>query len=234
MSLTRTLPEPSSRALDLGAAVAEFVRTRAIPAEADYFDHVEQAESPWCVVPVMDELKAEARAAGLWNLWCPGDEYGAGLTNLEYASMAESMGRSLIGSEPFNCSAPDTGNMEVLLRYGSEAQKARWLTPLLEGEIRSAFCMTEPDVASSDATNIRCAIEDRGDHWCINGKKWWSSGAMDPRCAIFIVMGKTDESAARHQQQSMVLVTRDTHGVTVVSPIKVFWDEDAPHGHAEV
>ncbi|MFK7885346.1 MAG: acyl-CoA dehydrogenase family protein [Gammaproteobacteria bacterium] len=228
------LPQPGTRAQALTAAVASFIDERIIPAEADYFDYVENAATPWCVVPVMDELKSAARAAGLWNLWCPDEDYGAGLSNLEYAHIAERMGRSLIGSEPFNCSAPDTGNMEVLIRYGSADHQARWLRPLLEGEIRSAFCMTEPAVASSDATNIECAIERDGDHFVVSGHKWWSSGAMDPRCEMFIVMGKTDPSAARHQQQSMILVPRDTEGVTVVRPMRVFGDADAPHGHAEV
>ncbi len=228
------LPAPGQRAQQLNDAVAEFVEARIIPAEPDYFDYVERAPNPWCVVPVMGELKALARAAKLWNLWCPEPEHGAGLSNLEYAHMAERMGRSLIGSEPFNCSAPDTGNMEVLIRYGSEAQKARWLRPLLDGEIRSAFCMTEPAVASSDATNIECAIERADDGYRVSGRKWWSSGAMDPRCEIFIVMGKTDPDAARHAQQSMILVPRATDGVTVVRPMRVFGDADAPHGHAEV
>ena len=195
----------------------------------------------WQVVPVLETLKAKAKAAGLWNLFLPlesvpagGPYSGAGLTNLEYAVCAEQMGRVGFGSEVFNCSAPDTGNMEVLVRYGSEEHKARWLQPLLAGEIRSAFLMTEPEVASSDATNIQTSIRRDGDHYVINGRKWWSSGVGDPRCKIAIVMGKTDPEAARHAQQSMILVPRDTPGVTVMRPLTVFGYDDAPHGHMEI
>ena len=199
----------------------------------------------WQVVPIVEELKAKAKAAGLWNLFLPKDSLpedspyrGAGLTNLEYAVCAEEMGRVKFASEVFNCSAPDTGNMEVLARYASDANKAQWLQPLLAGEIRSAFLMTEPDVASSDATNIETSIERRtdkeGDHYVINGRKWWSSGVGDPRCKLAIVMGKTDPSAPKHSQQSQILVPLDAPGIEVVRMLSVFGFDDAPHGHAEV
>jgi acyl-CoA dehydrogenase len=182
----------------------------------------------------MDELKRTARSKGLWNLFLPDSELGAGLSNLEYAPLAEIMGRSPIGPEAFNCAAPDTGNMEVLERYGSQRQKDEWLRPLLDGEIRSAFAMTEPEVASSDATNICSTIVRDDDHYLINGRKWWTSGAMDPRCRILIFMGKTNPDAARHNQQSMVLVPMDTPGVEIVRPLTVYGYDDAPHGHAEM
>ena len=194
----------------------------------------------WQVIPIVEELKARAKAEGLWNLFLPpaahdeGEHRGAGLTNLEYAPLAELMGRVLWASEVFNCSAPDTGNMEVLHRYGSPEQKARWLKPLMAGEIRSAFLMTEPEVASSDATNIRTSIRREGDEYVINGRKWWSSGVGDPRCALLIVMGKSDPDAPRHAQQSQILVPRDTPGVRVERMLPVFGYDDAPHGHAEV
>ncbi|MCF4128304.1 acyl-CoA dehydrogenase family protein [Methylobacterium sp. SyP6R] len=195
----------------------------------------------WQPVPVIERLKPKAREAGLWNLFLPpspqhddGEFRGAGLTNLDYALCAEEMGRISWASEVFNCSAPDTGNMEVLHRYGTKAQKERWLTPLMAGEIRSAFLMTEPDVASSDATNIETKIRRDGDHYVISGRKWWSSGVGDPRCAVAIVMGKTDTSAPLHQQQSQILVPLDTPGIEVVRMLPVFGYDDAPHGHAEV
>ncbi len=203
------------------------------PAERHYREHTETAEDRWSIPPIMEELKVKARDAGLWNLWRPRN-LGGRLTNLEYAPLAEIMGRSLIGPEVFNCSAPDTGNMEVLLKYGTDAQKAQWLEPLFDGEIRSAFCMTEPDVASSDATNVRCSIVRDGADYVINGRKWWSTGAPDPRCKIYVVMGKTDPEAARHTQQSMILVPADTPGVRMVRPLHVFGGDDAPHGHAEI
>src|SRR5207237_5725523 len=183
--------------------------------------------------PIMNELKALARSQGLWNLFLPG-EHGAGLSNLEYAPLAESMGRVLWASEIFNCSAPDTGNMEVLARYGTPAQQERWLKPLLEGKIRSCFSMTEKDVASSDATNIEAEIVRDGDHYVINGRKWWTSGAGDPRCEILIFMGKTDPGATLHSQQSMILVPIKTPGITVKRQLSVFGYDDAPHGHSEI
>jgi acyl-CoA dehydrogenase len=184
--------------------------------------------------PLLDDLQEHARAQGLWNLFLSDAEHGAGLSNLEYAPLCEIMGRSLIAPEIFNCSAPDTGNMELLHRYGSAEQKKQWLVPLLEGKIRSAFAMTEPDVASSDATNIRLRIERDGDHYVLNGKKWWITGAPYARCKVFIVMGKTNPDAPRHEQQSQILVPRDTPGVTLVRPLTVFGYDDAPHGHAEL
>ncbi|MEL6367164.1 MAG: acyl-CoA dehydrogenase [Pseudomonadota bacterium] len=211
-----------------------FMDEHIYPNEATYHDYIENAENRWTIPPIMEQLKAEAKNAGLWNLFLPESDRGAGLTNLEYAPLCEIMGRSPIAPEVFNCAAPDTGNMEVLERYGTEAHKAQWLEPLLAGEIRSAFAMTEPEVASSDATNIACEIVRDGTEYVINGRKWWTSGAMDPRCKILIVMGKTDPSAERHVQQSMILVPMDTPGVNVLRPLGVFGYDDAPHGHAEV
>jgi len=208
------------------------------PNERRYLEEVEanrRAGNPWQATKVIEELKPKARAAGLWNLFLPRSERAPeGLSNLEYAPLCEIMGRVFWAPEVFNCSAPDTGNMETLERYASEALKDRWLEPLLRGEIRSAFLMTEPAVASSDATNIECRIERDGDDYVINGRKWWSSGAGDPRCAVYIVMGKTNPEAGRHEQQSMIVVPADTPGITVIRPLSVFGYDDAPHGHMEV
>ena len=204
------------------------------PNEATFHRQVAEGDR-WQPTAIVEELKAKAREAGLWNLFLPASEYGAGLTNLEYAPLCEIMGRSIpIGPEVFNCSAPDTGNMEVLVRYGTPEQRKRWLEPLLAGEIRSCFAMTEPDVASSDATNIRSSIVRDGDHYVINGHKWWISGAGDPRCKIAIFMGKTDPTAAVHQQQSMILVPMDSPGIEKRRMLPVFGFDDAPHGHAEL
>ncbi len=224
----------SERAKALHEAVAAFMRDEVLPAEPQYFREV--AEGPrWKVIPVVDGLKQRARAAGLFNLFLPESDRGAGLTNLEYAPLAELMGRTVFAPEVFNCSAPDTGNMEVLERYGTEAQKQRWLEPLLRGEIRSGFAMTEPAVASSDATNIEATIRREGDDYLIRGRKWWTSGAGDPRCKVLIFMGKTDpDHPDRHRQQSMILVPMDTPGVKVERMLPVFGYDDAPHGHAEI
>ena len=210
----------------------EFMNEYIYPNERRFYQELECDR--WSPVRVLEELKPKARAAGLWNLFLPDNEHGAGLTNLEYAPLCEIMGRSMIGPEIFNCSAPDTGNMEVLSRYGTVEQKERWLKPLLEGEIRSCYAMTEPGVASSDATNIEANIVLDGDEYVINGRKWWASGAGDPRCKIAIFMGKTDRSAPRHQQQSMILVPMDTPGVKVERMLTVFGYDHAPHGHGEI
>ena len=217
--------------------VGDFMDRNVYPAEKTYNDQLAEARAkgnPWIVVPVVEELKVKAKSQGLWNLFLNESEHGAGLTNLEYAPLSEMMGRVGFASEVFNCSAPDTGNMEVLERYGSDAHKAKWLKPLLAGEIRSAFIMTEPEVASSDASNIRTRIERKGDHYIVNGRKWWSSGMGDPRCKIMIVMGKTDPDADKYRQQSQILVETDTPGVKIVRMLPVFGYDDAPHGHAEV
>src|ERR1700692_1821142 len=212
-----------------------FMAHEIYPDEEVFERELNEAPSRWQIPPVMEELKNKARAEGLWNLCLPESELAAGLTNLEYAPLCEIMGRSPIAPEVFNCSAPDTGNMETLVRYATPAQQEEWLKPLLAGEIRSSFAMTEPAVASSDATNIEARIERDGNQgYVINARKWWTSGAMDPRCKIFILMGKTDPDAPRHQQQSMILVPRDTPGITIVRPLSVFGYDDAPHGHAEV
>ena len=212
-----------------------FMAREVYPAEKVFERELSEAPSRWQIPPIMEELKKKARAEGLWNLFLPESDMGAGLNNLEYAPLCEIMGRSPIAPEVFNCSAPDTGNMETLVRYATPAQQEMWLKPLLAGEIRSSFAMTEPAVASSDATNIEARIERDGNQgYLINARKWWTSGAMDPRCKIFILMGKTDPNAPRHQQQSMILVPRDTQGVNVVRPLTVFGYDDAPHGHAEV
>jgi acyl-CoA dehydrogenase len=227
--------ELSSKTKELQAQLQSFMEREVYPAEKVFERELNEAPSRWQIPPVMEELKLKARAKGLWNLFLPESELGAGLTNLEYAPLCEIMGRSPIAPEAFNCSAPDTGNMETLVRYATPAQQEQWLKPLLAGEIRSSFAMTEPAVASSDATNIEARIERDGNQgYVINARKWWTSGAMDPRCKIFILMGKSDPNAPRHQQQSMILVPRDTPGVHVVRPLTVFGYDDAPHGHAEV
>ena len=224
----------SERARDLHRRVADFQRDAIEPAEAEYFAHLAQSGQRWTIPTVMEKLKTQARSAGLWNLFLPDSKHGSGLSNLDYAPLAEIMGRSPIAPEVFNCNAPDTGNMEVLAQYGSPAQQERWLKPLLAGEIRSAFAMTEPAVASSDATNIATRIARDGNAYVIDGHKWWTSGACDPRCAVFIVMGVTNPQAEPHRRHAMILVPRDTPGVTVVRPLNVFGFDDAPHGHAEV
>ncbi len=218
---------------ELQAKVAAFMDEHIFPNEAEMHAQIASGNR-WEPPPLMGELKARARAAGLWNLWQP-RSHGGTLTNLEYAPLAELMGRSPFGSEPFNCSAPDTGNMEVLLRYGTPQQQKQWLEPLLDGRIRSAFAMTEPAVASSDATNIEARIERRADHYLVNGRKWWTSGAPDPRCKILVFMGKTDpDNADRHLQQSMILIPLDTPGVRIERILPVFGFDEAPHGHAQV
>lgn len=205
------------------------------PNERLYEQQLNEQPSRWSAVPpIMEELKEKAKQAGLWNLFLPDSEYGAGLTNVEYAPLCEIMGRSIIGPEAFNCGAPDTGNMEVLVRYGTPEQKEKWLKPLLNGDIRSCFSMTEPDVGSSDATNIQCSIVREGDEYVINGRKWWSSGAGDPRCKVAIVMGKSDFTASKYEQQSMILVPLNTPGVKIKRMLPVFGYDHAPHGHAEI
>ena len=233
----------SPKTKELQAKLLQFMDDHIYPAEAAYAAELAANTAVgkrWTPLQTIENLKLKAQAAGLWNLFLPVDTaeasgyHGAGLTNQEYAPLAEIMGRVLWSSEVFNCSAPDTGNMETIARYGDAENKARWLKPLLEGKIRSAFAMTEPDVASSDATNIATRIERQGDEYVINGRKWWTSGAMDPRCSVFITMGKTDPDAPRHSQQSMILVPANTPGVKIVRALNVFGYDDAPHGHAEV
>ena len=218
--------------------VKEFIHEEIIPIEQKFLAH-EAGPDKWTVAPEMEVLKSKAKSAGLWNLFMPLNtdpdmQYGKGLTNLEYAFMAEQMGKCLFGSEPFNCNPPDTGNMEVLIKYGSDEQKAQWLTPLLDGKIRSCFGMTEPDVASSDATNIQASITRDGDDYILNGRKWWTSMGMHPNCKVCIFMGKTDFNAARHKQQSMILCPMDAEGVTILRPLSVYGSFDAPAGHAEI
>jgi len=227
----------SPKTQDLQQRVAAFMAEHVYPAEPQYHKEIEAntaAGKRWTPLQVIEELKPKARAAGLWNLFLPESEYGAGLKNSEYAPLAEIMGAVPWASEVFNCSAPDTGNMEVLVRYATPSQKKQWLEPLLAGEIRSAFAMTEPDVASSDATNIEASIRRDGDHYVINGRKWWTTGGPDPRCKILIFMGKTDAANPdRHKQQSMILIPVDTPGVSLVRVLPVFGYDDAPHGHGE-
>ncbi len=242
---------PSERARDYAARLDAFLSAHVLPREADWQAHAADPARRWTVPGFLEELKRAARTAGLWNLFLPAARpagpahppalrdpmaaaHGAGLSNLEYAPLAERMGRCLFASEVFNCSAPDTGNMEVLLHYGSAAQQERWLRPLLDGTIRSGFAMTEPEVASSDATNIATRIERDGDHYVVTGRKWWTTGALDPRCAVFIVMGVTTPDAAPHARHGMILVPRDAAGLTVVRPLHVFGYDDAPGGHAEL
>jgi acyl-CoA dehydrogenase len=224
----------TEKVLELRGQLEAFMDEHVYPNEQTFYDQVEASEDRWSTPPIMEELKEQARSAGLWNLFLPDSEHGAGLSNLEYAPLCEVMGRSLIAPEVFNCNAPDTGNMEVLARYGSPEQQEEWLKPLLEGEVRSAFCMTEPDVASSDATNIQARIERDGDEYVVNGRKWWSTGAGNRRCKISILMGKTDPEAPRYEQQSMILVPLDAPGVEIERTLSVFGYDEAPHGHAEI
>ena len=222
----------NTKVKDLQKRLLLFVDEQVYPNEKRFYDEIDRDR--WAPTLVVEELKPKARAAGLWNLFLPDNEHGAGLTNLEYAPLCEIMGRSVMAPEVFNCSAPDTGNMEVLARYGTAEQKERWLKPLLAGEIRSCYAMTEPAVASSDATNIEASIVRQGSEYVINGRKWWASGAGDPRCKIAIFMGKTDPSAPRHLRQSMVLVPMDTPGVKIERLLTVFGYDHAPHGHGEI
>ncbi|MDX6381456.1 MAG: acyl-CoA dehydrogenase [Rubrobacteraceae bacterium] len=224
----------SEKVQELREELMQFMDEHVYPNEKTYHEQLNAAESRWTVPPIMEELKEKAKTQDLWNLFLPDSDLGTGLTNLEYAPLCEIMGRSPIAPEVFNCSAPDTGNMEVLTRYGTPDQQDKWLKPLLAGEIRSCFCMTEPDVASSDATNIQGRIERDGDEYVINGRKWWSSGAPDPRCKISIFMGKTDLEAKRHEQQSMILVPLDTPGVEIERTIPVFGYDDVPHSNGEI
>jgi acyl-CoA dehydrogenase len=225
----------SERTEHLLRKLRRFMDEHVLPNEGVFAEQLESAPSRWTIPPVMEQLKERAKREGLWNLFLPDSEHGPGLTNLEYAPLCELMGTSPIAPEVFNCSFPDTGNMEVLVRYGTEAQRTQWLAPLLEGTIRSAFAMTEPDVASSDATNIQASIVRDGDEFVINGRKWWTSGIGDPRCKLLIVMGKTDPTHPdRHKQQSMILVPRDTTGITLLRMLHVFGYDDAPHGHGEL
>ncbi len=227
---------PSPRAREYAERVGAFIDAEVIPREREYAETLRAQQDRWAVPPLIRELKAKARAQGLWNLFLPDARYGAGLTVTEYAPLAELMGRSLIAPEVFNCNAPDTGNAEVLLHYGSDAQRRRWLEPLLAGEIRSAFCMTEPAVASSDATNMEAtaAVEDDGDTVVLNGRKWWSTGIGHPDCAFVVFMGLTDPAAHRHARHSMVLVPTDTPGVRIERMLPVFGYHDEPYGHGEV
>ena len=225
--------EFSNKVIELQNKLTNFMNENVYKNEEVFEDQLNK-NGRWTIPPILDELKEKAKKEGLWNLFLPESELGAGLKNIEYAPLCEIMGRSPIGAEIFNCSAPDTGNMEVFVRYGTDVQKEKWLKPLLNGEIRSAFAMTEPNVASSDASNIQGSIVRDGDHYVINARKWWTSGAMDPRCKIMIFMGKSDPNAEKYKQQSMILVPIDTKGVKVLRHLPVFGYDDAPHGHAEV
>jgi len=226
--------EYNDKTNQLVAQVSEFMIEHVYPNEAEMMAQIDDGDR-WAPYPLLEELKEKAKAAGLWNLFLPESELGAGLTNLEYAPLCEEMGRSAFAPEVFNCSAPDTGNMEVIARYGTEEHKRDWLQPLLDGKIRSAFAMTEIEVASSDATNIETSIVRDGDEYVVNGRKWWTSGALDSRCKILILMGKTDpDNPNRHEQQSMVLVPMEAEGIKVKRMLPVFGYDDAPHGHAEV
>lgn len=226
--------ELSEKASQLREQLIAFMDQHVYPNEHLHHEQVDSAENRWAPTAILEELKLKAKAEGLWNLFLPESDLGAGLTNFEYAHLCEIMGRSHMAPEVFNCSAPDTGNMETIARYGNDEQQEQWLKPLLAGEIRSCFSMTEPDVASSDATNIACEIRRDGDEYVINGRKWWSSGAMTTTCKIAIVMGKTDTGAERHRQQSMILVPLDAPGVKIIRPLTVFGYDHAPHGHAEI
>ena len=227
--------EHSTKVKELQARVSAFMEAHIYPNEKLFDQQLDEGDTRWQIPPIMEELKAKAKADGLWNMFLPDSERGFGLSNLEYAPLCEIMGRSKIASEVFNCSAPDTGNMEGLERYGNDEHKRVWLEPLLNGEIRSAFAMTEPRVASSDATNIESNIKRDGDDYIINGRKWWTSGIGDPRCKVLIFMGKTDpDNPDRHKQQSMVVVPVETPGIKVLRTLPVFGYDDAPHGHGEV
>ena len=225
--------EFSNKVIELQNKLTNFMNENVYKNEEVFEDQLNK-NGRWTIPPILNELKEKAKKEGLWNLFLPESDLGAGLKNIEYAPLCEIMGRSPIGAEIFNCSAPDTGNMEVFVRYGTDDQKEKWLKPLLNGEIRSAFAMTEPNVASSDASNIQGSIVRDGDHYIINARKWWTSGAMDPRCKIMIFMGKSDPNAEKYKQQSMILVPIDTKGVKVLRHLPVFGYDDAPHGHAEV
>lgn len=225
--------EFSNKVIELQNKLTNFMNENVYKNEEVFEDQLNK-NGRWTIPPILEDLKEKAKKEGLWNLFLPESDLGAGLKNIEYAPLCEIMGRSPIGAEIFNCSAPDTGNMEVFVRYGTDNQKEKWLKPLLNGEIRSAFAMTEPNVASSDASNIQGSIVRDGDHYIINARKWWTSGAMDPRCKIMIFMGKSDPNAEKYKQQSMILVPIDTKGVKVLRHLPVFGYDDAPHGHAEV
>ena len=226
--------ETSERTRELSEKLLAFMDKYIYPSEAIYQSQLDTSKGSWQSPLVMEELKSEARKQNLWNLFLPESKLGGGLTNLEYAPLCEIMGRSLIAPEAFNCAAPDTGNMETLVRFGTEQQKDQWLAPLLDGKIRSTFCMTEPDVASSDATNIQSSIVRENDEYVVNGHKWWSSGAMDRRCTLLIFMGKSDPNAEKYRQQSMILIPKETPGVTIKRSMPVFGYDDAPRGHAEI